>query len=606
MSKANELTTAEISINGSLLKRFTTVRVVQRFESHHTFEVSIQADMLDTPVARLDELGQKWVGEKAVITLSKGKLENGQIQKSKKTTITGLVTGVRLTKGQGDSTFVVLSGMSPTILLNAGQTTRSFTEKTLSAIVSEVTRSMSGLKTKVSPAYTATIAYITQYEEDNFHFLQRLAETYGEWMYYDGNELVFGKNARSAGQSIPLLQGANLFGMSYQLNAVPLNFKSHYFDYKTDQLYEAPSTGEQVSGLGQYAKVALSKSESLYGDELIELGFQGHQDQSTLKKVAKLKKSEQANRLALLTGQTTESELSVGSLINVKESVKVNTSTTSIDYGQFVVLSVTHLLEMSGSYINTFEAVPQDTDFAPVDYRIQARQAKAHVAVVKDVNDPDKMGRLKVQFSWQQTNNETTPWIRVAQPMSNADKGVFFLPEKGDVVFVDFELGNPDLPFVRGSMYHGTAKPGELFKQDNAIKGIITRSGNHIIIEDTDGGERIHIYNKDKKNEIELSLSGESHINVKSEGTISLEAKTIKLKATTFEMTVDEKWSVEAGQTQISNQQSMAIAAQSEVTVKGATISVEAQAQATVKANGQLTLEASGNSTLKGAMVMIN
>ena len=176
-----------------------------------------------------------------------------------------------------------------------------------------------------------------------------------------------------------------------------------------------------------------------------------------------------------------------------------------------------------------------------------------------------------------------------------------------EMVFVDFEFGNPDIPFVTGSMYHGDAKPGGLFTENNNIKGIITKGGNHILIDDTDGKEKIRIFNKDSKNEIELSLDGGSHIRAKSNGTIFLEAaKGIQMKAPKIKMEADEEWEVKAGKTLIKNDTSMEVSAGTEVKVEGLTVDVSAQTTGSFKASAQLELDGGGMTVLKGGMVMIN
>lgn len=208
------------------------------------------------------------------------------------------------------------------------------------------------------------------------------------------------------------------------------------------------------------------------------------------------------------------------------------------------------------------------------------------------VDDKDSMGRVKVQFPWQKNDNEITPWIRVVHPMAARDRGMYFIPEIDEVVFVDFEFGNPDVPFVTGSMYHGQAKPGDLFEAKNNIKGIITKGGNHIIIDDTDGKEKIKIYNRESKNEIELSIDGEASIKAKSNGTIYLEAaKGIEMKAPKITMEADNEVDINAGNS---------------VKVEGMTVDVNAQASGSFKTSAQLELNGGSMAVLKAAMVMIN
>lgn len=59
------------------------------------------------------------------------------------------------------------------------------------------------------------------------------------------------------------------------------------------------------------------------------------------------------------------------------------------------------------------------------------------------------------------------------------NRGWVFVPEVGDQVMVSYEHGNPDRPYVTGSVFHsGSGKGGD---KDNKVKSIITRSGNAIV-----------------------------------------------------------------------------------------------------------------------------
>lgn len=617
------LASIEVKLGALTLTRISSVSINQPFDNHHSFEVSFTPDMLPDKPEKVDlkDLSEKIVGEAVTITLKQGDKDNKEVQSR---IFKGIATSLRLSRGSTTANTLVVSGVSPTALLSAGRTTRSFTDKTLEEIVTKVLSPLGGLAKKVSPTTSSPIRYVTQYEEDNFHFLQRLAEDYGEWMYYDGVQLVFGKNGRESKSEVKLIQGENFFEMQYSVRATPLNLKGVYYDYYNDKTYEAPSSGASVNGLGTLAELGRKKSENVFNDELIEIGFQNYRENNPLKRAIELKKSEQTNKLAVLTGRTSEMQIPLGGKIKVEDTFtnKSNKKETT-DYGTFVVTRLSHYLDSRGVYQCSLEAVPQDTDFAPVDYRVVQTNAEPQPAVVMKVDDKDNMGRVKVQFPWQKADNEMTPWLRVVNPMASKDKGVYFIPEVGEVVFVDFEFGNPDVPFVTGSMYHGQNRPGELFNKDNNIKGIITKGGNHIIIDDTDGKEKIRIYNKESKNEIELSLDGGSSIKAKSNGTIFLEAaKGIQLKAPKIKMEASEEWDVKAGKTQIANDQGMEVSTgtdmkisastsvevsgQTGVKVEGMTVDVNAQTQATVKANAQLALDGGGMATLKGAMVMIN
>ncbi|MCE7059240.1 type VI secretion system Vgr family protein [Dyadobacter sp. CY343] len=599
------LASVEVTIKSLVIKRISSISINQPFDNHHSFEVSISPDMLPEKSLKVDikKLAEQMVGEEVVIILKQGeKQKDGSISEKQKLNFKGFVSSVRLSKGTSSSNTIIISGLSPTALLSAGRTTRSFTEKNLDAIVNKVLSPFGSMSKKIGATYGTAIPFVTQYEEDNFHFLQRLAEDYGEWMLYDGENFIFGKNKKGPDGEVALKHGENIFDMQYSLRATPLNLKGFYYDYFTDKTYQAPSSKESVAGLGSYAQIGLEKSQKLFQDELIEIGYQNFQDTAPLAKVVRLKKSEQANKLAVLTGRTPEMQIKLGGTVKVTDTfINAENKSEVIDYGVFVVTKLSHYLDTRGVYQCNFEALPNNTDFAPVDYRIIQPNAEPQAAVVMQVDDEKSMGRVKVQFPWQKDDNEKTPWIRVVNSMAGKEQGVYFIPEVGEVVFVDFEFGNPDIPFVTGSMYHGQVLPGkDLFNAENNIKGIITRSGNHIIIDDTEGKEKIHIYNKDSKNEIELSLEGDKSIRIKSQGTIFIEAeKGIEMKAPKIKIEASEELNVKAGKTQIKSDQGTEISA-------GSSMDIKASVSGTFKASASLDLDGGGAASLKGGVVKIN
>jgi uncharacterized protein involved in type VI secretion and phage assembly len=70
-------------------------------------------------------------------------------------------------------------------------------------------------------------------------------------------------------------------------------------------------------------------------------------------------------------------------------------------------------------------------------------------AVVTDLDDPKRLGRIKAKFDWQGDSPETF-WARVAAPMAGAGHGAFFMPEKNDEVLVAFEHGSSAHAYIVG------------------------------------------------------------------------------------------------------------------------------------------------------------
>lgn len=617
------IATADVTINGIQLPRFNSVYLNQPFESHHTFEISLSPDMLPNraPVVRLNDLADSFVGESITIKFKQGLSVGGKVNGQQGQLFRGIVTSVRLSRSQSSTTSVIISGSSPTILLCAGKTIRSFTDMTLKDIVAKLTGA-AGLTSKIDPDWTIPLAYTAQYEEDEYTFLQRKAQTWGEWMYYDGETFIFGKKARPSSSPVVLTLGVNLFDMEYALRVTPLNSKWLNDNFLDNTKNKAPSSSP-VDGLQTSARIAADKSEKLF-NVIPTMVNPGLHTSSSLQDVAKRNKAKQANELAVLQGRTPEMELRVGSLIKIKEgvyevvdpklgAVKLDT----IDYGQFIVTRLTHYVDARGVYQATFEAIPEAADHPPVDYNVPAYELKTDLALVKDINDPDGLGRVKLQFSWQKDDNLTTDWVTISHPMSGKDRGVYFIPELDENVWVDYMFGNPDFPFVISSWYHLDAKPGELFNSENNIKGIVTRSGNHIILNDESGKESIKIYNKDKKNSIELSLDG-THITIKSNGNINLQAGGEINMSAGGNISIESKKNVgmtatdaidlvtDSGEIGLFSGQKLSLIAGTELIESGKTVEITSDTTADIKASVALSLDGGPSTTLKGGLVMIN
>ena len=92
-------------------------------------------------------------------------------------------------------------------------------------------------------------------------------------------------------------------------------------------------------------------------------------------------------------------------------------------------------------------------------------------------NDPVGIGRIRVQFPWQEEKNQMTPWIRLIQPHSGAGKGFYFIPEIGEEVLVGFEGRNAEKPFVMGAHYNGS-EISSYHTAGNDMKVIHARKGN--------------------------------------------------------------------------------------------------------------------------------
>ena len=92
----------------------------------------------------------------------------------------------------------------------------------------------------------------------------------------------------------------------------------------------------------------------------------------------------------------------------------------------------------------------------------------------------DYLQALAIANTERMIDESATPWIRMATPMATPGGGMFFRPEKGDEVMVDFENGNVERPYVVGLLYSKNVTV-----PDNAgSRAIVSRNGHMIKMDD--------------------------------------------------------------------------------------------------------------------------
>jgi uncharacterized protein involved in type VI secretion and phage assembly len=176
-------------------------------------------------------------------------------------------------------------------------------------------------------------------------------------------------------------------------------------------------------------------------------------------------------------------------------------------------------------------------------------------AKVTDNEDPNNLGRVRVQFDWQAelSADMMTPWLRMSQPYAGGGKGFSFIPEIGEEVMIDFEGGNAERPYVKGTLYNGVDNVDRKWvkakNERNQIKAIRTRNGHTIEVHDEGNDGYIRIYDNLKENYILTFSTDRKLIMLESTGNIELYAKNdiIMHAGHDIQATADHDVSVSAG-----------------------------------------------------------
>ncbi len=113
------------------------------------------------------------------------------------------------------------------------------------------------------------------------------------------------------------------------------------------------------------------------------------------------------------------------------------------------------------SYANQVAALPVTIPFRPRRTTprpiLPGPQTAIVVGRTSDEILTDRYGRVKVQFHWDRgggRDENSSAWIRVAQPLAGKGWGMMAIPRVGGEVVVEFLDGDPDQPIVTGRVYN--------------------------------------------------------------------------------------------------------------------------------------------------------
>ena len=586
------------------------LQINQDTDGHHSFSVTLSAnDMSRNFIGSAGDMYKKLLGS----TLSVEDL------------FEGVVTSVNLSRSKGGMSVIVVNGNSPTILMEDGTNTRSFSEQSLQQIVDTI---LSDYKDKlgelsINATYKPKLDYIVQYRESNFAFINRLAARYSEWFFSDGKKLIFGKPGK--GNVIRLKLGDGITNFTIAMRAIPMNFKLLGYDYKNHKTLKDEPNDPGLQH--EYAKIAYDKSKKDIFPKKPQLPINMSMTQEDLDHISELRQNVYLDGLVTLSASSSNAELRVGSVVEIVDERDGLLSIGNDKYGQYVITHLTHEFGTRGeSYSNHFQGIPADAHIPPLSVSADPPPCEMQEAKVKENNDPDGMGRVKVQFIWQEEKNLTTPWIRVTSPQGGGDKGFYFLPEKDDQVLIAFEHDHPEHPYVLTGTYHGKSKPHN-HDPNNYKKSWKTKGGHQILMNDEKGKESMALSSPtdfsasagggnmelSAKSKITIKSSGgditintPSDISVGADGSITIKAKgdvtieatgDMNLKATNINLDGKAGISLQAPK--------IDIAAKAELNASGAKVSIEGKASTAVS-GAMLDLKGTAMANLSGAMVKIN
>lgn len=594
------LVATKVTVKGEEQK-FVSLHLRQGFNRHHTFTVVVNYLSPNNTFQQIPEKFIDYIGETASISFV-------HRQTGESYDFEGIITQVEMVGSMGETGGVAIHGTSPTILYENNRTLDSWMDQSLSTIIKEATQEYGKVNLVSNPKYAAPIPYMAQYNESVFDFMNRLSALYGEWFYYDGTKVYFGKPDRDNTEKI--VYDMDLEEVRLVANLVP--GKSARYDYVAQENKQHNAdTPAKPDGMNDLQSIAHSCSEKAYTAKTTSAADPHVTDKAELDEQMRIVKNASGANLLNIKGIGKTCRIRIGEIIDVSFPDRMKLP----PLGKFRIVGIEHEVRRDGHYSNSFVGVPDGTVHIPVP-DVKRPLALPELATVKENNDDKGQGRVKVAFDWQK-NGKTTNWIRVQTPNAGVsgavpkNRGWVFVPEVGDQVMVSYEHGNPDRPYVTGSVFHsGSGKGGD---KDNKVKSIITRSGNAIVFDDETGS----IVITDQTGKQLIMLDGTDAITVmakksitltnEAESVIVMDDKSIGLQADTIAL--EGRKSV----TLLSGNECMVLSSEkSIISSSGTNIKQEAAKDYDVAAkngtvNGvNLMIEGKGNVTVSGGIVKFN
>lgn len=504
---------AIIKIGDTIIEEFTSLNITENYGTHHSMTLVVPSPNIKTEKGLTLEQATKLVGEPVEITLTNVLDTNAHRHELKM-----LVTNIEVEQVKGNNR-IIFTCYSPTYMAAVTPNFETLCDKDFDAIIKENCKVLEAVnvKTKIKSSIKGQIPFVCRYNETAFGFIQRMSDTYKQWCYFNGKELIVGEP--EAGKPVELIYKDNCDYIKMSMQLTPMHIGYQDYDADTHQPLEHAAPKE-AGKLGLWGTQVFNKSKKILRDE----GFMYNPavaNREVLEAVANAETGSRATGIFVVTGKTNMYELKMCSLA----SVQYDTAPEETGKMDLRVIGVRHHLKGDGTYHNNFIAIPAGVAAPPP---IGALIPLTHTleAEVISTDDPRHLGRVKVAFIGPQKtkNNRLSNWMRVATPDAGGghekaakNAGLVSIPEVGSHVKIDFDNGDPHSPYVATAIFHGKTAAGG--GKGNNTKSFRTKNGTGFTADD--GAKTLNL-STDANNTITIDQGAGGNVTITAAKTITL------------------------------------------------------------------------------------
>ena len=468
-------------------------------------EVVVRDGGIAVPGFPLSDAGYFNPGEEIEILLRNNDQSDGDISVFK-----GIVTKQNIKK-RGTGTYITALLKDKAVALTKGRFSIIHKDTTDSKIIETLIAEVEGVSAGTIEATTLEHPVMPQYNCNHWDFILMRAEANGLLVSVDDSVLSAKPIDVSAKAKYTFEYGAS----SIESFEIEIDSESQ-FASTTSQSWVIAD--QAMSAATEATDITVSSGELVAKDSATAVGNASNQYINSLP----LEKDElkswvdgkvARDRLAFIRGS-----LVVPGIADLKPLDVIELAGMGLNYnGTALVSGIRHRVDTEKSWRTDIQLglsnIPHhekyDVAEAPASGLLPPAQG-LHIGIVSEFEE-DPAGELRVKVLLPGIGEAADGvWARLASPDAGNARGFFFRPEINDEVIVGFFNNDPRQAVVLGSLYSSAQPPHENWTSlsaDNFLKGIATKSGNIIEINDEDG-----------KTYISLMTPGGSYIVLDDEG----------------------------------------------------------------------------------------